>query len=275
MLILLLVSTPAKTFPMWAIISLLTNGLLLLTVILLLQRQQGWTAFLGATRINPNTEIETITPQLGPRQQLNYQQWLGILDREAKVVVQKRPQNLTILAGDSLSLWFPGELLPANKHWLNQGVSGESSAGLLKRLKLFDKTQPKTIFVMIGINDLIRGVKEKTILENQRQIMGYLRKTHPQAKIVIQSILPHGGKDATWEGKEKLLRLPNSRIRKLNQQLQAIATKERVKYLDLYSLFANKQGNLRLELTTDGLHLSSQGYLVWGSALQLYSQIQL
>ncbi len=260
---------------MWAIISLLTNGLLLLAVILLLWRQQGWTGFLGNNRINPSAETETVTPQLGPRHQLNYQQWLGILDQEAKAVVQKPPENLTVLAGDSLSLWFPSELLPVNNHWLNQGVSGESSAGLLKRLKILDKTQPKTIFVMIGINDLMRGIKAETVLENHRQIMVYLRKTHPKATIVVQSILPHAGKDATWEGKEKLLRIPNNRIRKLNQQLQAIATKEEVEYLDLYSLFANKQGNMRLELTTDGLHLSSQGYLVWGSALQLYSQIKL
>ncbi|MDJ0801036.1 MAG: G-D-S-L family lipolytic protein, partial [Calothrix sp. MO_167.B12] len=40
-------------------------------------------------------------------------------------------------------------------------------------------------------------------------------------------------------------------------------------------LFTNEQGNMRLELTTDGLHLSSQGYLVWSSALQLYSQMKL
>lgn len=274
-LILLLVSTPAKTFPTWAIISLLANGLLLLAVILLLWRQRGWTDFLGNNRVNPSAETATFTPQLGPRHQLNYQQWLGILDQEAKAVVQKPPQNLTVLAGDSLSLWFPSELLPTNNHWLNQGVSGESSAGLLKRLKLLDKTQPKAIFVMIGINDLIRGTKAQTILKNQRQIMRYLRKTHPKATIVVQSILPHAGKDATWEGKKKLLKIPNSRIRTLNQQLQAIATKEGVKYLDLYSLFADQQGNMRLELTTDGLHLSSQGYLVWGSALQLYSQIKI
>jgi lysophospholipase L1-like esterase len=244
-------------------------------VILLLWRQQGWTAFFGTNRINSSTDTETVPPPGGNRYQLNYQQWLDILAQEAQAVAQKRPQHLTVMAGDSLTLWFPGELLPTNKYWLNQGISGESSSGLLKRLNLFDKTQPEIIFVMIGINDLIRGIKSEEVVENQQQIVRYLRKTHPQAEIIVQSILPHGGKESTWEGKEKLLAIPNDSIRQLNQQLQAIATKEKVKYLDLYSLFSDKQGNLRLELTTDGLHLSSQGYLVWSSALQLYSQMQL
>ena len=100
---------------------------------------------------------------------------------------------------------------------------------------------------MIGINDLIRGVKDEVILDNQRQIISYLRRTHPKAQIVVQSILPHGGEEATWEGRDKLLAIPNTRIRQLNQQLQNIASKKGVKYLDLYPLFTNQQGNLRRE----------------------------
>ena len=92
---------------------------------------------------------------------------------------------------------------------------------------------------------------------------------------MIQSILPHGGEGATWEGKQKLLAIPNNRIRELNQQLQNIAAKEGIKYLDLYPLFADSRGELRSDFSTDGLHLSPQGYLVWRSALQLYSEIEL
>ena len=51
--------------------------------------------------------------------------------------------------------------------------------------------------------------------------------------------------------------------------MQTIAAKEDVKYLHLYPLFADKQGNLRSKFTTDGLHLNPNGYLVWSSALQL------
>ncbi len=270
-------STAAKSFPSWAILLLITNGMLLLAVTLLIWRQQVVTAFFETVSLNQvkSEDPPQVTVQLGPRHKLNYQQWIKILKQEAKVAAQTRPEHLAVLAGDSLSLWFPPELLPENSKWLNQEISGETSAGLLKRLNLLDQTQPKTIFVMIGINDLIRGTSDEAIVENQRQIVRYLRKVHPQTQIVIQSILPHGKEEVTWEGREKLLAIPNHRIWMLNQQLQTMAKKEGVKYLDLYSLFANKQGNLRPELTTDGLHLNFQGYLVWRSALQLYSQIAL
>ncbi len=245
----------------------------MLVVMLLIWKQQTLTA-LFKTR-NSSTQVsaaQSVILELGPRHKLSYQQWVDVLKQEAKIATDKRPQHLTILAGDSLSLWFPSELLPEDRNWLNQGISGEISSGLLKRLDIFDRTQPEVIFVMIGINDLIRGVKDETILENQRQIMSYLRKVHPKAQIVIQSILPHGGEEATWEGKAKLLAISNDRIRQLNQQLEAIASKEGVKYLNLHPLFTNKQGNLHREFTTDGLHLSPQGYIVWRTALQIYSQ---
>ncbi len=273
-------SNSIKTFPAWAFFSLLSNGILLLAVILLIGKQQDVTAFFG-TVVSPTPPPknqltqQAVVPQLGKRHKFDYQKWVNILKQEAEVAASKKPRDLSILAGDSLSLWFPSELLPDNKTWLNQGISGEKTAGLLQRLNLFDRSTPETIFVMIGINDLIAGVSDEIILENQRQTMNYLRKKHPKAQIVIQSILPHQGEEATWEGKEKLLAIANSRIRNLNQQLQTIAAKEDVKYLNLYPLFADKQGNLRSKFTTDGLHLNPDGYLVWSSALQLYSQIEL
>ncbi|MEH2287852.1 SGNH/GDSL hydrolase family protein [Nostoc sp.] len=272
-------STSVKTFPIWALFSLLTNGILMLAVILLIWQQQRLAAFFGITTssepINLNNSPQIATPDLGRRHQLTYQEWLNILNQEAKVAADQHPPHLTILAGDSLSLWFPPELLPEGKNWLNQGISGETSNGLLKRLKIFDRTQPEVIFVMIGINDLIRGISNEEILDNQRQIIDYIQKTHPTAQIVVQSILPHGAKEATWKGRDKLLAVANSRIRELNRQLQSISTKKGVKYLDLHLLFTNKQGNLRQEFTTDGLHLSPEGYMVWRSALQIYSEIEL
>ncbi|MDP5338753.1 MAG: SGNH/GDSL hydrolase family protein [Nodularia sp. (in: cyanobacteria)] len=248
----------------------------MLAVILLIWQQQRLKAVFG-NPLSPDSvrQTQAVTLDLGTRHQLDYQQWLNILKQEAQVASDQPPERLSILTGDSLSLWFPPQLLPEDRNWLNQAISGESSDGLLKRLDLFDRTQPEVIFVMIGINDLIRGVSDQVILNNQRRIMTYLRKTHPQAQIVVQSILPHGDEAATWEGREKLLKIPNSRIRQLNQQLQNTATKVGVKYLDLYPLFTNQQGNLHSEFTTDGLHLNPTGYVVWRTALQMYSNMEV
>jgi len=271
-----------KTFPAWGFLSLLTNLILMLAVILLIWRQQKITPMVATTAIpnppepvNLNWKNQYVPPELGPRHQLSYPQWLDMLKQEAKITADKNPQRLTILAGDSLSLWFPPELLPEDRNWLNQGISGEVSNGLLQRLDFFDRTQPDMILVMVGINDLIRGLDDQEILTNYRQIISYLRRKHPQAEIVIQSILPHGAEGTTWEGKEKLLAIPNSRIRKLNQELNNIAIKKGARYLNLHPLFTDQQGNLRSNFTTDGLHLSPPGYLVWRTALQMYTNQQL
>lgn len=212
-------------------------------------------------------------PELGPRHQLNYQQWVGLLKKEADVIASSQPEHLAILLGDSLSLWFPNELLPKETTWLNQGISGETSAGVINRLNLLDKTKPDVIFVMIGINDLIRGVDDRTILNNQELIIHNLRRVHPKAQIVLQSILPHGAEKATWQRRDRLLEIPNSRIQQLNQRLKAIAQSQGAIYLDLYPLFAEESGNMNMALSTDGLHLSPKGYLVWHYALQIVNQM--
>jgi lysophospholipase L1-like esterase len=272
------VSTRVKPFPIWGLFALLTNAILMLVVILLIWRQQKLSPVFGTTTSSPPVNLnwtnQYVSPELGPRHKLSYQQWLEILKQEAIVAAEKQSPHLTVLAGDSLSLWFPPELLPENKAWLNQGISGETTEGLLNRLELFDRTQPETVLVMIGINDLIRGISDDEILDNQRRIIRYLREKHPQAQIFVQSILPHGDKEATWEQKEKLLAIPNNRIRQLNERLKQIASDQGAKYLDLHSLFINKEGNMRQEFSTDGLHLSPQGYLVWRTALQIYTPSQ-
>ncbi len=207
-----------------------------------------------------------------------------MLRREAAAIADQSPSQLNVLAGDSLSLWFPSDLLPAGATWLNQGISGETSYGLLKRVKFLDQTKPQTIFVMIGINDLIKGVRGETLVANQREIVRHLKAAHPQATIVIQSILPHGGDRASQRylasvkgdpaAKEHPLwveRLPtiSSRwVRTINEKLERVARDEGVKYLDLHSDFADAQGYIKEELTTDGLHLSVAGYALWRSKLQ-------
>ncbi len=196
------------------------------------------------------------------KEQLTYEDWKNLLALEAKALAQTQGTNhLSILVGDSLSMWFPKEKLTADKLWLNQGISGDTSGGVLKRLVAFSATRPDVIYVMVGINDLRKGISDQVILRNHRQIMRRLRQNHPKAEIIIQSILP-----------THLPTISNSRIRHLNAQLAVIAKEEGANYQNIHSWFTDFEGNLRFDLTTDGLHLSPQGYDVWRAAIE---QIEL
>ncbi len=278
----------SNTVPVWALLSLLTNGVLILAVAQLLRGHnltESSPASAAVTVESPEEQIRVPAtnsakavldvPVPGQRHRWSYQEWVTQLGREAEAAATNRPPKLSVLAGDSLSMWFPTKLLPPDRIWLNQGISGETSVGLLKRLQLFDRTFPDTVFVMIGINDLLRGASDEGILNNQRQIIRDLRWAHPKAQVVVQSILPHSGEQSTWENRDRLLAIPNSRIRAINRRLKEIANSENVSYLDLQPLFADADGNLPKELSTDGLHLNDRGYLVWRSALQMFSQMQL
>lgn len=190
--------------------------------------------------------------------QLTYEDWKRLLALEAKAMSDGQGSNrLSVMVGDSLSLWFPKHKLPEGKLWLNQGISGDTSAGILKRLSYFDKTRPDVVYVMAGVNDLRRGFSDESILRNIKQIVKRLRKTHPQAQIVVQSILP-----------TRLTTIPNHRIRRLNEEIAQIAQSENANYLNIHAWFVDFEGNLRPELTTDGLHLSQNGYEVWQAAIQ-------
>lgn len=272
------------TIPSWAILSLAMNGVLFVALLVIWQEKSGGgepTVLPQASAANatdPATDATDVTPTLsaqGNRPRLNYEQWVALLGQELATMAAKNPDHLTILLGDSLSLWFPAELLPGRRVWMNQGISGEKTHTLLSRLDLLDVADVDTIFLMIGINDLIWGQSDQQVLTNYREIMDYLVTYHPDTEVVVQSILPHGAEASTWESRHLLLELPNERIRAMNQSLEQIARDYDAYYLELYPIFSNGEGKLRPDLTTDGLHLNREGYLVWRSAISLYSQLEL
>lgn len=226
-------------------------------------------------KADPAATLSNTVPQLGPRHYLDYDQWTDLLRQEAIATQAQQPENLAVLLGDSISLWFPPDMLPEGYTWLNQGISGDTSEGVLDRVHVLDETHPKIIVLMIGINDLIQGEDPERVVRNIRKIIRYLTWAHPDTPIILQSILPHQGETASWEGKDKLAALPNSRIEAVNQELAAIADEHGIHFLNLYPLFVGSDGYLNPALSSDGLHLNEQGYLVWRTAFQLYSQLEL
>ncbi|RMF64816.1 MAG: hypothetical protein D6742_14110 [Cyanobacteria bacterium J069] len=227
------------------------------------QYQQRWAALqLGLTYTR--MAADSFHPQWATAtQQPTYEQWVSLLGNEARAMAAGQGSNrLSVLVGDSISQWFPVEQLSRDRFWLNQGISGDTSAGVLRRLSLFQNTRPTEIHLMVGINDLRRGASNADLLSNLSQIMQQLRQDHPQAQILVYSILP-----------TRLPALPPERIYDINQNLEAIARQQKVAYVDLQRFFAEEtSGILRHDLTTDGIHLSRQGYALWQWAIGYLTQ---
>jgi lysophospholipase L1-like esterase len=266
-----------QEIPPWALLSMVLNGLLFITVLVLLrQLTRTVEPVLPSANAFATDQQAVATPSsvaiIGERHTLDYQQWVTLLQAEAEAAALANLPRQTVLLGDSLTLWFPSNMLPGRRTWLNQAISGENSSGLLNRLYLLDQNNPEAFFIMIGINDLIWGGSADTLVFNVRATVEYLQAAHPQARIVVQSILPHGGAAATWEGRDHLLAISPEQIAAVNDQLKQVVAETGIEYLDLYPLFVNGDGYLRPDLTTDGLHLNQTGYLVWRSALALVNE---
>ena len=287
-----------KRLPVWASVLIATNGIGLLGVSIAFANPALTNRVLHHPRVAPWIErvfpsglsMRAETPPtpapiggaavrevsaLSDRTSLTYEQWLEVLKQEAAAVAKQQPERLTVLLGDSLSLWFPADQLPSDRTWLNQGISGDTTAAMVKRISFLDETKPQTLFVMAGINDFKKGSTVDEVLESYRTMIQNFKQKHPSSEIVIQAVLPHGAEMTGVDDSEQVLAIPNDQIVKFNQKLASLAKEEQILFLNLHPLFADKEGFLRSDLTTDGLHLNPSGYLVWSTALQTFSQTQL
>ena len=59
-------------------------------------------------------------------------------------------------------------------------------------------------------------------------------------------------------------------IPQINALIEKLAREEGVTYIDLFSRFADGQGQMKREYTNDGLHLLGKGYMLWKEIVESY-----
>ncbi len=172
----------------------------------------------------------------------------------------KRAPGGVVFVGDSITAGFPlAEMLP-EQNPANRGIGGDAIWGLLRRLnESVYELKPSKVFVMIGINDVFNN---NMTIPQFRSLYDYLfrdiRRNCPGAKIYIQSGLPVRGNIANIEC-AKL----NATVRKVNEELKAVAKEQGLTYLDLFPSFCDEKGEMSVKLSDDGCHPNRAGYEVW------------
>lgn len=144
----------------------------------------------------------------------------------------------------------------------NRGISGDVTDGILNRLDEVIYFKPRAVFLLIGINDLFNYHIDKKVPSpeyvgnNILKIAAQLVAKSPQSKIYIQTILPTSQQ------------IMSGYINAVNSIITDIPTHTNIEVIDLYSLFANEQGLMKDDLTSDGTHLNEAGYKVWVERLR-------
>jgi lysophospholipase L1-like esterase len=152
------------------------------------------------------------------------------------------------------------------KHIRNRGIAGDGTDGVLQRLDEIIYFKPKAVFILIGINDLFnlhhnednRSLKYDKIVPSTeyiaKNILKIAKKIHrksPATKIYVRTLLP---------SRREFLK---ENILSVNKMIKKNEAKGYYKVIDLYTQFADENGELPKELTKDGVHLNEKGYEKW------------
>ena len=173
-------------------------------------------------------------------------------------------EHAIVFLGDSLTdgnEW--SEMFP-NQNVINRGISSDNTQGVINRIKEVVNRKPSKLFVMIGINDIIQVRKIDGIIEDYKEIIETVENDSTETKIYIQSVLP-ANNDVRVNNP-----VDNEKIVSLNKFLKEYADDKGITYIDIYSMVVDENNQLYSAYTTDGLHLSSEGYYVWKDTIEQF-----
>src|ERR1051325_3173711 len=178
--------------------------------------------------------------------------WAGRIEQDRGAVVMLG-DSITQGWGDDFSGWFSGLKVT------NRGISGDTSRGVLIRLKedVLD-LQPEAVVLLIGTNDLEEKAEPETIAENLKLILAEFARHDSHTPIVLCQVFPSSA------SKNR----PSDKIKRLNQLYPAaVKGNTQVTLIETWTLFADTKGDAIAAEFPDLLHPNLAGYAKWAGAL--------
>lgn len=151
-------------------------------------------------------------------------------------------------------------------HIKSRGFSGDVTSGLINRLPDIVCRKPGKIFMMIGTNDLARGITADSVVKNILLMADYIHQESPATQLYVQSILPVNDRF----GKFPTHTNNGEKINEVNRQLEKGSSSYHYRYIDLHSHFTDSDGKMNTLYSNDGLHLLGTGYALWKHLIYPY-----
>lgn len=179
-----------------------------------------------------------------------------------KKVVEKldlQKENYVFL-GDSITDFYDLERYYTGLPVVNSGVSGNQYHDLLDNLqdRVF-KYNPTKVFILIGTNDIaFTDITDEELSDRIVEICDKIHEKRKYTEIYIESIYPVN----KYVDRSAMYARSNKRIKNINKLVQEKIKNTEYKYIDMYSILKNAEGNLNVRYTYDGLHISHEGYKI-------------
>lgn len=185
--------------------------------------------------------------------------------RRAVYEQESVPQGSVIFLGDSITEQGWWNMLFKSRNIVNRGIGGDNTFGIIDRLPQTLESAPSRIFLLAGVNDITGGQSVETIVGNIGRIADMVHETVPGCKLYIQSLLPVSTKRLAYP----YVKGHNPQIKKVNARLaQLCEEKDWCTFVNLAPLFSDADGELRAEMTKDGIHLYPEAYAIWADHLK-------
>ena len=219
----------------------------------------------AAVYSDANFEIpatDDVLPGAGPMRRADWFKKTWRERRQSFAASAQKDQGSVVFLGDSIIQGWKEQLEPsfAGLHVSNRGISGDTSRGVLWRLpEDVLSLKPRGVVLLIGTNDLEEGAAPELIAGNVKKVIEALRQQNAQMPVVLCAVMPSS------QSKKR----PADQIKQLNKLYRALVRDQsQVTYLDLWTLFANAQGDAKAEEFPDLLHPNDAGYAKWTGALR-------
>ena len=133
----------------------------------------------------------------------------------------------------------------------------ETPAGKMPLLDAMAEEDFGKIYVMLGVNEL-GWSKTETFHDQYAKGIDRLRSDHPDAEIILQSILPVSAKQ-----EKKKTYVNNGRIAAYNEVIFQLAEEKDCAFVDAAEAVTDENGCLRAAWNSDGVHLNVKGCRAW------------
>lgn len=140
--------------------------------------------------------------------------------------------------------------------FVGRGISGQTTSEMLVRFRrdVLD-LEPEAVAILAGINDIAQNNGYISLENTFGNIVSMceLAKAH-RIKVIICSTLPCDR--LSWRPEIK----PAEQVKELNAMLKDYADRNRILFVDYWSVMANGNGGLDKEISGDGCHPNIDGY---------------